>query len=173
MTALTLSPRALCATEPITIALVVFVMLTAFLLLIIILLCVSKSFRAFFFREQQKPAARKGKQAAKKSAPIDGASDAAPPAPRAVKPKKASAPDDGVPTVPLNMPVPAPPQKRAHVRAVEATESEKSNTYTPRASTFARDKSQSVTVKPSAPATEKKVTRRAASVRSAQKDDKK
>lgn len=50
-----------------TIALVVFVMITAILLFILVLLCISKSFRAFFFRDaakRKKAAAKKNKQTA-------------------------------------------------------------------------------------------------------------
>lgn len=50
-----------------TIALVVFVMITAILLFILVLLCISKSFRAFFFRDaakRKKAAAKKNKQIA-------------------------------------------------------------------------------------------------------------
>ena len=84
-----------------TIALVVFVMITLFLITIIILLCISKSFRAFFFREHKNeppPAAE--------PEPVQQ------PEPEQ-KPKRRKKSDPfGVPTVPLTFQAIEPEPKR-------------------------------------------------------------
>lgn len=90
------------ATDPnfgLTVALVVFVMLTVILAAFIIALFASGGFRALVFRDKQKKKRRAAQKHADETTP-----PAARPAPR--RPKKD---DDGVPTIPLAMP-PAQPQ---------------------------------------------------------------
>lgn len=109
------SPIFVCAAElPLTVALVVFVMLTILLTAILILLCVSKSFRAFFFREREqssKPAnddpARSNSQTAKTvpaepaTAPAKSIPTEIPAAQKPIRRKKRDDVFGGIPTIPL------------------------------------------------------------------------
>lgn len=127
-----------------SIALVVFVMITLLLIAILVLLCISKSFRAFFFREHiidEQP--RQREEDSNNDAPIEQtdspAVDPEPQTPAETAPKRRRKKPDpfGVPTVPLILaePISAPraPKKRATRTTVgdDSEQSEKS-TYTTR-----------------------------------------
>lgn len=140
------------ATElSLTIALVVFVMLTVMLGAIILLLCISKNFRVFFFRETHdavdEPAATA--DAAPTEKPADAPAEN-PPAlvkKQTTRRKKTTDMFDGIPTVPLTFIASEQETKKSRrktsqtvtgdVRSVIAENSDKP-TYTPR--TVSRDK---------------------------------
>lgn len=81
-----------------TIALVVFVMITLFLITVLVLLCVSKSFRAFFFREHKNT-----NDVASEPEPVIDQKPEPEPVPEPERPKRRRKTADpfGVPTVPL------------------------------------------------------------------------
>lgn len=144
------------ATElSLTIALVVFVMLTVMLGAIILLLCISKNFRVFFFRETHDAAhdATDEPAATADAAPTEKPADEPaenPPAPvkkQTTRRKKTTDIFDGIPTVPLTFIASEQETKKSRrktsqtvtgdVRSVIAENSDKP-TYTPR--TVSRDK---------------------------------
>lgn len=137
-TALDITPFIGASEFSLTIALVVFVMLTAVLLAVLILLCASKSFRSFFFRD----AAKKKKTAKKKQAAEEQGHSSASDNNRAKQTKaesynrarkpvrktpKQSEPDifDGVITVPLGVIAPDVNEQKKTESASKQTTSDK------------------------------------------------
>lgn len=135
-----------------TIALVVFVMLTILLLAVLLLLKISKNFRVFFFsekRDEQKSEQELAKDVAKDVEKSDTAATDTPPKKAQTRRKKADF-FDGVPTVPLtfiaNEPEEKPRRRKAEIDkngVLAASDSSEKATYTPR--TIARDKSDAAT----------------------------
>lgn len=96
-----------------TIALVVFVMITLFLITIIVLLCVSKSFRAFFFREYKDTGAP--------GLPAEPEPAAQPEQePEQTRKRRKKRDPFGVPTVPLTFQAAEPEPKKPRSKKSEA-----------------------------------------------------
>lgn len=101
-----------------TIALVVFVMITLFLVTIIVLLCISKSFRAFFFREHKDSNAEP--LPPKPAVQAEPEPEAAKSEPKRPKRRKRSDPF-GVPTVPLTFQAAEPEVKKSRTKKSAAS----------------------------------------------------